>query len=182
MALRSESLWFDFIDPSSLGDALDEARADRQLRRAKAERLAGYVLRHAVDLEHDAARLDARRPVFGRALAGAHAHLGRLLRDRHVREDPDPHPAGALHGARDRAPRRLDLARGDALGVDRLEAELAEVEVRAALGRAVDAALELLAEPGLLGLQHDSVSSLRSGRRVAVAVAITVAPAARAAP
>src|SRR5215210_4381771 len=98
MALMSESLWFDFIGPSSLGDALDEACTDRQLRRAKAQRLAGHILRYAVDLEHDAAGLDAGRPVFGRALAGAHAHFGRLLRDRHVREDANPHPAGALHG------------------------------------------------------------------------------------
>src|SRR5215210_1603937 len=159
MALMSESLWLDFIDPSSLGDALDEARADRQLRRAEAQRLAGHVLRHAVDLEHDAAGLDARRPIFRRALTGAHAHFGRLLRDRHVREDADPHPAGALHGARDRAASGLYLARGHALGIDRLQAELTEVEVRAALGQTMNAAFELLTELRFLGLQHSSLST-----------------------
>src|SRR5215204_1260153 len=130
--------------PSLLGDALDEARLDRQLRGAEAQRLAGDVLGDAVDLEHDAAGRDARRPELGRALALAHAHLGRLLRHRHVREDPDPDPPLALHLARDRAPRRLE----------RLEAELAEIELRAALRGTADAALEGFAELGLLGLQH----------------------------
>src|SRR3712207_3495972 len=78
IVLRSENLCFDFMGPSSLGDALDEPRPDGQLRRPEAQGLAGHVLRHAVDLEHDAARLHPRRPVFGRALARAHAHLGRL--------------------------------------------------------------------------------------------------------
>ena len=49
--------------------------------------------RHAVDLEHDAAGLDARDPEFRRALALAHAHFDRLLRHRHVREDADPDAA-----------------------------------------------------------------------------------------
>src|SRR3712207_4780250 len=76
IVLRSEKRCFVFIVPSSLGDALDEARLDRQLGGPETQRLARHVLRHAVDLEHDAPRLHARRPVFRRALAGAHAHLG----------------------------------------------------------------------------------------------------------
>src|SRR5829696_7816569 len=140
--------------PSLLGNALDETRLDRQLRGAEAQRLAGDVLGHAVDLEHDAAGRDARRPELRRALALAHAHLDRLLRHRHIREDPDPDPPLALHLARDRAPRRLDLARGHPLRLERLEAELAEIEFRAALRGTADAALEGFAELGLLGLQH----------------------------
>src|SRR5688572_12144835 len=180
IVLRSENLCFVFIGPSSLGDALDEARADRQLRRAEAQRLAGHVLRHAVDLEHDAAWLDARRPVFGRALAGTHAHLGRLGRDRHIREDADPHPPGALHGARDGAAGGLDLARVDALRLEGLESELAEVEIRAALGRPVDAAFELLAELGFLGLQHGSLVPPFSRLRRALTLALAAAARAGA--
>src|SRR6185295_10743486 len=76
--------------------------------------------------------------------------------DRHVREHADPEAAGALDVTRDRAARRLDLARGDPLRLHRLEAEGAEVELRPTLGVAVDAALERLAELGALGLQHVS--------------------------
>src|SRR3712207_6677071 len=124
MVLRSESFCFDFMGrPSSLGDALDEARLDRELRGAETQRLAGDVLRNAVDLEHDAAGSDASGPELRRALALAHADLGRLLRHRHVREDADPDAALALHLARDSAPRRLDLPGGDPLGLERLEAE-----------------------------------------------------------
>ena len=90
--------------------------------RSKASRAIGA--RHAVELEHDAAGLDAADPEFGRALAAAHAHFGRLHRHRHVREDADPDAADALDVAGDGAARRLDLARGDAAGLDRLEAEL----------------------------------------------------------
>src|ERR687890_228774 len=95
--------------PSLLRNALDEARLDRELGRAEAERLAGGLLRHAVDLEHDAAGLDPGGPIFGSALALAHTHFGRLGRHGHIREDPDPHAADALHGAGDRAAGRLDL-------------------------------------------------------------------------
>ena len=64
-------LCFDFMIPSSLGNALDEARLDRKLGRAEAQGLAGDILRHAVDLEHDTARLHLGRPEFRSALARA---------------------------------------------------------------------------------------------------------------
>src|SRR5690606_26916660 len=99
-ALASEAF---ISNPFLFGDALDEARAHRQLRRAEAQRLAGDLFRHAVDLEHDAARLDAGGPVIDRTLALAHADFGRLAGDRQVREYADPHPALTLHLTGDRA-------------------------------------------------------------------------------
>ena len=60
-----------------------------------------------------AARLHHRHPALGIALALAHAGLGRLLRDRLVREDPDPDLAAALDVARQRHARGLDLPVGD---------------------------------------------------------------------
>src|SRR5712692_5217408 len=104
----------------------------------------------AVGLEHDAARLDAAHPELGRALAAAHAYLGRLHRDRHVREDADPHAADTLDVAGDGAARRLDLARGDAARRCGLQPEIAEIERGAALGLAMDAALMRLAVFGAL--------------------------------
>ncbi len=86
-----------------------------------AERFLGDDARHAVELEQDAAGLHARRPEFGRALAGAHADFGGLLRHRHVRENADPDAAGTLHVTRDGAAGRLDLARREAIRLHRLQ-------------------------------------------------------------
>src|SRR5258708_32444405 len=103
---------------STLGaDAGDEARLDRQLGGGELERLARHLDRHAVELEQHATGFDARRPELGRALARAHADLGRLLGYRHVGEDADPDAAGALHVARDGAAGGLHAARRPAVGV-----------------------------------------------------------------
>src|SRR5262245_18898843 len=109
------------------------------------QRLVRKLDWHAVDLENHTARLHAADPKLGRALALAHAHLNRLLRHRHVREDADPDTAGTLHVAGERAAGRLDLARGDALGFHRLQAEVAEIERIARGGDAVNASLVGLA-------------------------------------
>src|SRR3954454_17004634 len=145
--------------PSLLGNALNETRLDRELGRTESERLAGGLLRNAVDLEHDAARLHPGGPEFGSALALTHTDFGRLRRHRHVREDADPHPAGALHGAGDRAASRLDLPGVHTVRFHRLQAELAEIQVRAALRGAGNAALELLTELRFLRLQHGKPSN-----------------------
>src|SRR5262245_4955002 len=140
---------------SRLGpDAAHEACLDRQLGRGERQGLARHLDGHAVELEQHAARLDAAHPELRRALARAHADLGGLLGHRHVGEDADPHAAGALHVARDGPAGGLDLAGAQAVGLHRLQAEGAKVEVEAALGRAADAALEGLAVLGALGLQH----------------------------
>src|SRR6185503_10040423 len=55
--------------------ARHDARLDRQLGGAEQQRLARHRIRHAVELEHDATRLDASHPQLGRTLAGAHANL-----------------------------------------------------------------------------------------------------------
>src|ERR1035438_2873721 len=90
MTRRSERRLLFFISLSLFRDALHEARLDRQLRGGEQERFARQAFRHAVNLEHDAARRDAGDPELGRALAFAHAHFDRLLRHRHVREHPNP--------------------------------------------------------------------------------------------
>src|SRR6185437_4853268 len=149
--------------------ARDKARCDGKFGRAQTHRFLRRLDVHAVDFEKDAARLDLGHPIFGRALAGAHAHFGGLLRHRHVREHADPHAARTLHVARDGAARGFDLARGDALRLGGLQAVFAEVEQRAALGGAVDAALVLLSELCAFGLKHGSVLLL--GLRTAFAIA-----------
>src|SRR5947209_13714982 len=154
MTRRSVTRCFVFTCLSSLGYALDEARLDRQFRRSQGQCFARDIDGHAVDLEHDAAGRDAAGPEFRRALALAHAYFGRLLRHRHIREDADPDAAGALHVTRHGAAGRLDLARGDALRLQRLQAELAEVQIEAGLRLTADATFESLAKLGALRLQH----------------------------
>src|SRR4051794_39211364 len=104
-----------------------ELGADRQLHRGQADRLAGEVLRHAGQLEHHAAGLDDRDPALGRALAGAHAGLGRLLGEGLVGIDVDPDLAAALDLAGHRDTGGLDLAVGQPARVERLQAVLAEL-------------------------------------------------------
>src|ERR1043166_8375942 len=145
-------------------DALDEARLDRQLGGGEQQRFLGDFDRHAVELEQDAAGLYPRDPILDAALARAHAYFERLLGDRHVREDADPDAAGALHVARERAPRRLDLARRHPFRLQRLEAVFAEGERGARSRKAVDTALVRLAELGLDRLQHGLTLFFRSGR------------------
>src|ERR1700692_4154242 len=60
-----------------------------------------------------------------------------------------------LNWPREGPPPRLDLARGDAIGLHRLEPELAERQIDRARGDAVDAALMGLAEFGAYRLQHN---------------------------
>src|SRR5215475_2665872 len=148
-----------FMTSVSFAQARDKARLHRQLGGRQLEGLLRDAARHAVDLEHDPPRMDAADPVFGRALAAAHAHLGRLAGDRHVREDADPDATDTLQVASHGAPRRLDLARGNAARFDGLQAEGAEIERVAALGRTVDAALVGLPVLGSLRLQHSVPSS-----------------------
>src|SRR6476646_446150 len=143
-----------FLFDQALAEASHDLGLDRQLLRRTLERRLGERAGHAVELEQDAAGLHPGDPEFGAALARAHADFRRLGADGHVGEHADPQAAGTLDVARDRTARGLDLARGDAVGLDRLQAEGAEVELGPALGVAVDAALEGLAELGALGLQH----------------------------
>ena len=65
-------------EPSSPG-RVDEAGArSAAWPPASSKASRAIVVRHAVELEHDAARLHPADPEFGRALAAAHAHFGRL--------------------------------------------------------------------------------------------------------
>src|SRR5205823_5320558 len=79
----------------------------------------------------------------------------RFLRYRHIRENADPDLAGAFHVARERAARRFDLPRGDALRLERLEAEMAKSKINTRGRNPFDPAFVRLAELGAHRLQHD---------------------------
>src|SRR3954447_2725388 len=134
---------------------LHELRLQRQLLRGEAEGFLRERLRHAGQLEHDLARLDDGDPALGRALAGAHAGLGRLLRERLVREHVYPHLAAALDLARHRDAGSLDLPIGQPTGLERLDPVLAEMDLRVAWGLAPPPSAMDLPELGLLRHQHD---------------------------
>src|SRR5512142_1121158 len=125
-----------------------------ELLARQAERLFRERLRHAGKLEHHAAGLDHADPALGRAFAGAHPSLGRLLREALVGEDVDPDLAAALDLARHRDAGGLDLAVRDPAAVDRLQAVVAELHRRLPLRVAATAAAMDLAELRLLRHQH----------------------------
>src|SRR5438270_7969867 len=143
-----------FLLDQALAEASNDLGLDRQLFGGARKSLLRDRPRHTIELEQDPPGLHPSHPEFGRALARAHPHLGGLRAHRNVGEYADPKTTGALHVTRDRAARRLDLTRGDPLRLHRLQAKGAEIELGPALGVAVDAALEGLAELGALGLQH----------------------------
>src|SRR4051794_3341123 len=134
--------------------SLHDLRLHGELLAGQAERLLGEGLGHAGELEHHAPRLDHAHPALGRALAGAHAGLGRLLREALVGEDVDPDLAAALDLARHRDTSRLDLAVRDPAGVQGLEPVVAELDGGLAAGVASATAAMHLAELGLLRHQH----------------------------
>src|ERR1700730_1138999 len=133
---------------------LNDLRPDGQFLAGEAERLFGQGLGHTGELEHDAARLDHRNPSFGRALAGAHAGLGRLCCHRLVRENVDPDLAATLDLARHGDPGGLDLTFGDPAVVECLQAEIAELHRRLAFRGAAPAAALDLAKLRLARQQH----------------------------
>src|SRR6185503_16919939 len=113
--------------------SLDELGLDRELVPGEAHRLAREGLRHAGQLEHHAAGLHHGDPALGRTLAGAHAGLGRLLRERLVGEDVDPDLPATLDLAGHRDARGLDLTVRDPATLERLQAVLAEGHLVTAL-------------------------------------------------
>src|SRR3954466_10354857 len=133
---------------------LHELGLDGELLAGEADGLAGERLRNAGELEHHAARLDDRDPVLGRALAGAHARLRRLLRRRLVREDVDPDLPAALDLARHRDTGGLDLAVGDPGRLERLQAVVAELHGRLTLRKPTTAAALVLSVLHFLRQQH----------------------------
>src|SRR3954469_1314749 len=126
----------------------------RQLAPGEAQRLLRERLGDAGELEHDPPRLDHGDPVLGRALAGAHARLGRLLRHWLVREDVDPDLAAALDLARHRDTSGLDLAVRHPADLQRLQPEVAELDRGLAFRVTGAPAAVLLAELRLLREQH----------------------------
>src|SRR5438105_4541295 len=134
--------------------AAHELRLDRELLARETQRVLRERFRHTGELEHDAAGLDHGDPALRRALALAHARLGRLLRVRLVGEDVDPDLAAALDLARHRDSGGLDLAVADPAVLERLDPEVAELHGRLALGLAAATAAVGLAELRLLRHQH----------------------------
>src|SRR6202034_1428362 len=108
----------------------------------------------AGQLEHHAAGLDHGDPAFGVALAGAHARLGRLLRDRLVREHVDPDLPTTLDLARHRNTGGLDLAVRQPALLERLQPVLAELDLHLAARHSATTAAVLLAVLDTLGGEH----------------------------
>src|SRR5262249_48506352 len=143
--------------------ALDETALEGKGVDRPAHRVPGHRLRHAGQLEHHPARLDVGDPPLRGALAGAHPGLGRLLGQRTVREDVDPHLATTADVPGHRDTRGLDLPVGHVVRLQRLDAVLAELDPGAALRRA--GALRMVLLPVLdLARDHHGSALLLLGR------------------
>src|SRR5256885_3417916 len=75
-----------FLFGQALAEAGHNLGFDRQLLGSARESLLRNRTGNAIELEQDAARLDASDPEFGRALARAHADFGGLRCHRNIRE------------------------------------------------------------------------------------------------
>src|SRR5680860_641767 len=121
-----------------------EPALEGELVHGQTDCLAGQLLGHAGDLEHDAARFHHGHPLIGRAFAGAHAGLSRLLGYGLMREDVDPHLAASLHLAGHRDTGGFDLPARDPARLERLKAELPELHSGLAFGLTAHTAALLL--------------------------------------
>src|SRR5258708_39467378 len=103
----------------------DELSIDGQLVVRARERQLGGLARAALDLEDDAAGPHDGDVALDAALAGAHACLGRLLRERVIREDSHVDLAALLHGAAVRDPLGFDPSRTDPARRQHLPSDIA---------------------------------------------------------
>src|SRR5437764_7129396 len=149
----------------------EEFCADGQLVRGEPERFARDRFRHAVELEQNISRPHRRDPIFRLPFAFAHSRFRRARGDGLVRENTDPQFAFALHASRQRDARRFDLRVRDPGTLERLQAELAEINSQIARSRPLAAAP--LGLPVLHAFRHQWHNSLLkiSKRRLARAVA-----------
>src|SRR5699024_4216027 len=125
----SNRLPFSLTTFASHDTGLERKLVDRQ-----AQGLTSNFLGHTGEFEHDPSRFDIGDPPLRRTLTGTHAGLGRLLRQRVVGVDVDPHLAAALDVARHGNTCGLDLPVGDVGGLESLDAVLTEGHRRASLG------------------------------------------------
>src|SRR5580698_10107339 len=148
--------------------ALNELALHWELVHRATQRFPGHRLGDAGQLEHHPARLHVGHPPLGGALAGAHPGLGRLLGQRPVRVDRDPHlPATAdVPGHGDTS--GLDLPVRHVRVLDGLDAVLAERHPGAALGRTVPVRPVLLAVLDPPRDEHVSALLARAGSSGAV--------------
>src|SRR5665648_973918 len=142
--------------------------------------LAGQGLVNAGQLEHDPAGLDIGDPPLGGPLAGTHPGLGRLLGDRSVRVDVDPHLAATLDVAGHGDTRGLDLPVGDVGRLESLDPELTERDGGTARRSPRTAGVMLLAVLDPARDEHDQASVPLSGAASATGAATASAAGASA--
>src|SRR6185437_13917628 len=134
--------------------AFDALRRNRKLVSRRPHGFASHIRPHAFHFEQDFARPDDRHPFFGSALSLTHTGFSGLLRDRLVREEPDPDLSATLDEAGHRNTRGFDLPRGDPAAFHRLQPVFAERNRRSAPRLARHATALLLAVLNFLGHQH----------------------------
>src|SRR5690625_8048168 len=99
-------------------------RLSGQLVLRQAQCLAGEFLRYpSAYFEEHPPGTDNRHPVLGRTLTFTHSGFSRLLGDRLIRKNANPHLTGTLHVTGHRDTSRLNLTTCDPPRLKRLNAE-----------------------------------------------------------
>ena len=104
----------------------NEDRCNRQLGGGERKRFASQGFFDAVHFVEHLARLNLGHVILRIALAVTHPDFSRFLRNRLVREDPDPDATASFDMTGHGSASRFDLARGKAAASDGLQAELTE--------------------------------------------------------
>src|SRR5690606_348276 len=119
----------------------DELALDGQLGGGELHGALGHILRHALELEHDPARLHHGDPGLRVSLPLPHPRLRGLGGDRLVGENPDPDLAATLDVAGHGDTSRLDLPVRDPRGLQGLQPVLTERHLAAPVRGSAHAAL-----------------------------------------
>ena len=99
--------------PSELVLLLDDTDLAGELLTRTAKSLKGHFLVRVAHFEKDAAGLNVSHPLFNGAFTGTHTNAKRLLGQRTVRENLDPHFATTLDVAVNGNTRGFNLTVGD---------------------------------------------------------------------
>jgi hypothetical protein len=132
-----------------------ELRLDRQLMRGQPQRLPSRLFRHTSYLNNDAPWLDYCDPVIHISFTAPHTGLGRLGRNRFIRENPDPKLATSPHIPDDSAAGGFDLSASHPTRLQSLQAILTEGDLGPTPGLPFHSAPHLLSIFYALWHQHD---------------------------
>src|SRR4051812_753734 len=115
-----------------------------QFVRGETHSFSGIRAAYAFHLKQDLARTNDRDPMVRSSLTFTHTGFSRLLRDRLVREQPQPYFSATLDETRHGDTAGFDLTVSDVTALHHFQSEVAERQLRSAPGFAAHTSALLL--------------------------------------